>query len=72
MPQIQVQQKLYQNQFKKFSTLVGQVDPEYCSVAWGVAHREGLEAAIAFCDSKLCDSQIMQAYRLLDIYRGGG
>lgn len=63
MTQSQTHQKIYQAQFKKFSTLAEQIDSEYLSVAWGVAHREGLEAAIAFCESKLCDSQIMQTYR---------
>lgn len=63
MTQIQAHQKLYQTQFKKFSNLAGQIDSEYLSVAWGVAHREGIEAAIAFCESRLCDSQIMQTYR---------
>jgi hypothetical protein len=53
----------YTEQFQKFSTAVAQIHPNYFGVAWGVAHREGLESAIAFCESKIQDTQLMQAYR---------
>lgn len=56
-------QDLYGNQFKTFSRLAASVNPEYVGVAWSVAHREGLEAAIAFCESKIQDTMLMQAYR---------
>jgi hypothetical protein len=56
-------QDLYANQFKAFSRLASSVHPEYVGVAWSIAHKEGLEAAIAFCEGKIHDTMLMQAYR---------
>jgi hypothetical protein len=53
----------YTKQFQRFTSAVAQIHPNYFGTAWGIAHREGLIAAIAFCESKIQDSQLMQAYR---------
>jgi hypothetical protein len=53
----------YAKQFQWFTTVVTRLQPDYVGVAWSIAHREGLEHAIAFCETKIQDSQLMQAYR---------
>jgi hypothetical protein len=50
-------------QFQRFTNAVAKLHPDYIGAAWRVAHREGLEHAIAFCETKIQDSQLMQAYR---------
>ena len=39
----------YKNSFLRFRALVLDISEEYRGVAWALAHREGLEAAIGFC-----------------------
>jgi hypothetical protein len=53
----------YEQQFKLFSELVLEIHPNYSGVAWGIAHRDGLDEAIAFCENKIQDSSLMQACR---------
>jgi len=53
----------YTQQFRKFSELFDQLPPNYRGQAWGIAHRDGLDDAIAFCESKVYDSNVMQACR---------
>lgn len=61
--QLPTQMQRYSQRFNQFSTLLDQINPEYLGLAWGIAHREGLENAIAFCETKIEDSNLMQAYR---------
>lgn len=65
-PQVQqLPQKMleYQKQFMRFSALLDQIHLEYIGQAWSIAKRDGLEDAIAFCETKIKDSSLMQAYR---------
>lgn len=39
----------YKDSFLRFRALVLDISEEYRGVAWALAHREGLEAAIVFC-----------------------
>lgn len=64
MTQTQPQQfAQYTAQFRRFSALIDRLHPKYRGAAWGIAHRDGLEDAIAFCETKIQDSNLMQAYR---------
>lgn len=53
----------YTAQFEKFTNLAAKLHPDYIGLAWGIAHREGLQNAISFCETKIQDTQLMQAYR---------
>ena len=55
----------YTEQFKTFADLVLDLHENYVGLAWGIAHREGLEQAIAFCETKIQNTKIMQHYRRL-------
>lgn len=61
--QLPTHMQQYSQQFNQFSALLDQIHPEYLGLAWGVAHREGLDSAIAFCETKIQDSNLMQTYR---------
>ena len=64
MTQTQPQQfAQYTQQFRKFSVLIDQLHPNYRGQAWGIAHRDGLDDAISFCETKIQDSNLMQACR---------
>lgn len=43
----------YGEKFQKFLMLIDQLHPNYRGQAWGFAHKDGLEDAIAFCESKI-------------------
>lgn len=64
MTQVQPQHfAQYTQQFRKFSELIDRLNPNYRGQAWGIAHRLGLDDAIAFCETKIQDSNLMQVYR---------
>ena len=53
----------WKDKVDKFSELIDQLHPNYRGQAWGIAHRDGLDDAIAFCETKILDSNLMQACR---------
>lgn len=56
----------YKDDFLCFRALVLEISEEYRGVAWSLAHREGLEAAIAFCQGKR-EAGVMGAVRDFEV-----
>jgi predicted 3-demethylubiquinone-9 3-methyltransferase (glyoxalase superfamily) len=60
MTQPQAQQFTYS---RRFSELISQIDQRDTPRIWSIAHREGLEAAIAWCENLLRDKEILEKYQ---------
>ena len=53
----------WKDKVDKFSELFDQLHPNYQQQARATAHLNGLDDAIAFCETKIQDSALMQACR---------